>query len=378
VVVIALLWLLTLPLLLVPAISLAGWYRLSRAKHSPNQSYLPVFTILIPFRNEANRILPLLHSLVDLKYPVDKLEILFLNDHSEDGGEEEVIAWGERYPWGRCVNLTNTTGKKAALELGVSMAKGEVIVTTDADCKVPAEWLSTYASVFSDPDIVLAPGLVAPDTTSADIRYFMVLEMAALTGVSAGMAAYGKTFTCNGGNLAYRKKVFEQVNGYQGNRHVASGDDEFLLNKVQNLHPYGVRYVTDTSGLVRTKLPQTWSDFYFQRIRWSSKWNKNSKSRWMAPVVALAYGALAGSWIVSFLNPSFLFVTLMITGLKVLLDFLLIQQVMKRWKIFPNPVYFLVSEFLYPLYVLVFGILAQRKQYVWKGRRYEEALTKEY
>ncbi len=219
---------------------------------------------------------------------------------------------------------------------------------------------------------------MAPDTTSADIRYFMVLEMAALTGVSAGMAAYGKTFTCNGGNLAYRKKVFEQVNGYQGNRHVASGDDEFLLNKVQNLHPYGVRYVTDTSGLVRTKLPQTWSDFYFQRIRWSSKWNKNSKSRWMAPVVALAYGALAGSWIVSFLNPSFLFVTLMITGLKVLLDFLLIQQVMKRWKIFPNPVYFLVSEFLYPLYVLVFGILAQRKQYVRKGRRYEEALTKEY
>jgi hypothetical protein len=58
-----------------------------------------------------------------------------------------------------------------------------------------------------------------------------------LVGSGACAMMIGKPNMCNGANIAYPKAVFEEVNGFDGNEHIASGDDEFLMHKIAEKYP---------------------------------------------------------------------------------------------------------------------------------------------
>jgi poly-beta-1,6-N-acetyl-D-glucosamine synthase len=365
-------------LILLPAVSWIGWEKGDKHIPTPPPSSTPFISILIPFRNEAHRIHLLQRSMDALRYSPQHFEVLLIDDHSTDNGNEQVAAWADSRAHIHCVQLLTGEGKKAALTQGVTQARGEIIVTTDADCLFPPEWLSTYAEIFSNPNVMISPGLVAPAEIRSWMHHLLQLEMAALTGVSAGMALLGWVTSCNGANLAFRKSAFLKVNGYSGNEQIPSGDDEFLLNKIANSFPDGVHYSTATSTVVKTALPDTWEEVVSQRVRWASKWKYNKKSKWAGPVLFLAYTGYVAAWVYALIFPEFLQIAAVLTVLKFGFDYLLMRTVTGRWEVhFPLP-YFLMGEVIYPFYYITFSFLAQRRQYVWKGRRYEEALTKEY
>lgn len=372
------LWLCISLLILLPLVSWLGWIQSGKPSGTQPLKSKPFISILIPFRNEAHRMHLLQESIDALRYSPQQYEVLWIDDHSTDNGKELIKVWAGNRRHIRCVPLVAGEGKKAALTLGVTEARGEIILTTDADCQLPPEWLNTYATIFSNAEVRISPGLVAPAHTSTWIHQLLQLEMAALTGVSAGMASLGWATSCNGANLAFRKSAFLEVNGYSGNEHIPTGDDEFLLNKMAESFPEGVQYTTATSAVVKTALPDSWEELLSQRVRWASKWKYNNKSQWAGPVLFLAYAGYIAAWILTAFFPEFLPLTVALTLLKIGSDYLLIRVVTRRWGVGWPLLYFVLSELIYPLYFITFSFLAQRRQYVWKGRRYEEALTKEY
>lgn len=355
-----------------------AWYGWSRNKISSSGTGQPVISIVIPFRNEAHRILPLLKSLEHIDYPEKSFEIIFVDDHSGDAGAAMISRWTETRMNARMIgNDQNGHGKKAALTKGIHAATGELILTTDADCQPGPAWLRSMAACFSNEQHAMTPGLVAPLPGSGWLSSLATCDMAALTGFSAGSLALGHPSMCNGANLAFRKKVFLEVNGYKGNEHVPSGDDEFLMHKVSEKYPNGLSYNTDPNAVIRTELPRSFNEFIQQRIRWVSKWRHQAgrKINLLAPLLFMTYLLFLTGWFMAVFKPDFLFLIAGLSLLKFLGDYLLIRAVMRVWGQQVSLAGFLFAELVYPVYVLLFSLLAFRRQYDWKGRRYEEALA---
>ena len=235
------------------AILLSGWRQvLSSYKRSdhPQENFI---SVIVAVRNEADNITSLLTALLSQEYR--HFEIIFVDDHSTDHTSDVVVKFGSSIRFIR----NNGTGKKAAISTGLSVAAGTVIVTTDGDCTMSPGWLTTINESFSSPGVQMAIGPVRISQRDF-FSTLQSIEFSSLIGSAAAMTAFQKPIMCNGANLAYRKSVFEEVNAYEDNLHIASGDDEFLMRKVQERYPAGIIFLADHRSLVSTNAQATLYD----------------------------------------------------------------------------------------------------------------------
>ena len=91
------------------------------------------------------------------------------------------------------------------------------------------------------------------ETEEGLLPSFQIFENMALTAITAGYAGLKKPFMCNGANLAFKKTVFEKVNGYQLHHHISSGEDIFLMEDIKQLYPNGIHYLLSRALIVKTK-----------------------------------------------------------------------------------------------------------------------------
>ena len=95
-----------------------------------------------------------------------------------------------------------------------------------------------------------------------------------LQGIT-GASVYKKFHSmCNGANLAYEKKAFNDAGGFEGIDNIASGDDMLLMHKIQKIYPDRIKYLKSADVVVQTQPQETLKDFMNQRIRWASKADK--------------------------------------------------------------------------------------------------------
>jgi cellulose synthase/poly-beta-1,6-N-acetylglucosamine synthase-like glycosyltransferase len=341
-----------------------GWSNAMAQKEVRQMNKDYFISIVVPVRNEKKNIGPLLQSLSSQSYPSSNFEVIIVDDHSTDDSVERCN--------GQLENLTvlslseGENGKKAALTQGICAAKGEIIATTDADCLLPADWLTIFNNVFQDDRIKLAAGMVAIKGGTNYFSQWQAMEFASVMGT--GVAAFGlnKPLMCNGANLSFRKEAFWQVKGYEGNDHIASGDDEFLMRKIQDKFPHSVQMA---NAIVVTQPQVSLKDFLDQRIRWASKWKGNPSIT--AKLLAAFILLLQASWIFLFL--SFLSdlsnTLLLIVMTKLTVDLLFLWPVFRLMKIKFRPLPLLGLQFLYPFYVIFVGLLAPWKSYRWKDRK---------
>lgn len=327
--------------------------------------------MVIPVRNEEKTITDLLNDIA--KQTQQPLEVIVVNDHSTDNTKSVVEAWLKQHHALalRIIELKDgVCGKKKALTEAVTQAKGDVIVTTDADCRVGAGWLQSMGHCFSNYWVKLVAGAVRlePENFFGELQQ---LEQAALTGITAAFISAKRPVMCNGANLAYRKDVFFEVNGYEGNKHVASGDDEFLLKKVAAHYPGGVVFNFGKASLVTTRPVLSFNEFFNQRIRWAGKWRQQSVgvSTLLALSVFIFHGtylllpALSMFWIISLGTLSALVL------LKLLLEFICLKRI-SNWMSMPFNIHaFATLQFLYSPYVIFFGLISNWLTATWKGRK---------
>jgi cellulose synthase/poly-beta-1,6-N-acetylglucosamine synthase-like glycosyltransferase len=250
--------------------------------------------------------------------------------------------------------------------MGVTLAKGELIVTTDADCTMQPDWLQTISDGFQS-NINMLIGAVRFRDTNNFFQRLQSMEFASVIGTGIASCMLGYPTMCNGANLAFRKKAFEEVKGYSGNEHIASGDDEFLMRKIIQRFPSSIG-VMPLNNVVVTSSSESLKDLLSQRLRWASKWKSNSSRG--AKMLGVFMLLIQASWIgviaAEIFSPSFVLSTILFW--KVCVDVLFLWTVCTSLGIPFRIHHFAVLQFLYPVYVLYVGVLSQLKNHQWKGR----------
>jgi len=147
---------------------------LFKANNLPNHHG---FTIIIPFRNEAENISALAKSLQQINYPKTHFEIIFINDASTDNSvpllTEFII---KNQHWKLLDNRRKSNSpKKDAIETAINQAKYNWIITTDADCEVPKKWLQTFSDFINKNEPVKM--IAAPVTYKVNNRFLHQFQL---------------------------------------------------------------------------------------------------------------------------------------------------------------------------------------------------------
>lgn len=242
-----------------------GSKRLFRPNH---QGPLHALSVIVAARNEEKNIGSLLDSLTSLQYPTEKFEIIIVNDRSTDSTADVVESFRKTNSQIRLITIeTNTSEmphKKNALRAGITEAKFEILVFTDADCVVGKEWLRSISDAFTEETGVVAGySPYHAGSSSAFLRY----EENKNSLTAAFAVGSGHAYMCTGRNFAYRKKVYKEVNGFERIKQSISGDDDLFLQVVQRVTEWKIRYMTAAESFVRTIPPDSFRQFVNQRTR---------------------------------------------------------------------------------------------------------------
>jgi cellulose synthase/poly-beta-1,6-N-acetylglucosamine synthase-like glycosyltransferase len=352
-------------------------------------------SVIIPVRNEAENVLFLLQDLEKQTYPQHKFEVILANDDSTDDTIKIVQEFKKNTTLNLIINhlppkTNNTSPKKRAIDSSIKLASGQLITTTDGDCRVGEKWLENIANFQAQTGAYLVSCAVtffgaqrhkdskAQKSTilfpNIDLFFtnIQIVEFASLIGSGACAMFIQKPNMCNGANLTYLKSVFYEVNGFSGNEGLASGDDEFLMHKIAAKYPDKVRFLKSQDTIVETKAHTSCRSFYNQRKRWASKWKHYTNWQTTALAVFVFFANLVVPlsfciWIFDFISAKSL---VLVLSLKFLAEFIFLSLIISFLR--KKPLIWLIPfvQIIYPLYIVFFGLVAQKQgEYVWKGRK---------
>ena len=236
------------------------------------------FSVIIAARNEEHTIGACLDSVFSQTIAPDRFEVIVVNDRSTDDTIKVINCYQQRFPQLKSITIETTPAglspKKHAVSRGVAIAVHEIIVFTDADCRVPASWLDTIDRHFS-PEVGLVQGITAYQYISGMNRLFFDLQsvdflshgIVAAAGIGAGIP-----INSNANNFAFRQAAFDDAGGMTTDiGHVVSGDDDLLLQKIWKRKQWKIVFMSDRSGAVSTMPTATFRALFQQRARWGSK-----------------------------------------------------------------------------------------------------------
>ena len=346
-------------------------YGFNRMKRFTKNDTLPTtsFSIVVPFRDEVENLPKLLHTISNLNYPKGLFEVLLVDDDSEEVFSAQYSVFSLQVV--KNIRKSNSP-KKDAIETAIAIAKNDWIITTDADCLVQKDWLNSFDQLIQEKDLKMIASGVCYVPKNGFLQAFQTLDFLSLQGATIGSFGIHKPFMCNGANFAYAKTFFKELNGFQGNETIASGDDVFLLQKAIISEPKKVGFLHAKESIVATKAVESWSELFQQRVRWASKSTGYSSIYGKLVALVVFVGNLA--WILSFIlwligtlnqNSFMLFLTL-----KFLIDFILLY---KTANFFESKLqYVLASSLLYPFFSVSVAIYSLFGNYSWKGRTFRK------
>ena len=348
------------------AASLALWAGALRRTPSIEGHPQTLVSVIIPARSEAANVGPCLAALAAQTYPRERWEVIVVDDRSEDGTGDAVRGLAATMPLVvRVIRIDDVppgwSPKKYALTRAIAESTGEVILTTDADCRPEPGWIAGMVGALGSAHLVAG-------YSPYDRRGNLAGRLLALETLSQGFLAMsgiglGLPITCTGRSFGYRRQVFEELGGFGPAHAMLSGDDHLFLQRAV-ARGFKAVFCDAAGSKVWTDPPATWGAFVQQRIRMFSG------ARRLSLGVALLGVAVYG-WLLALLvgmlalNPvawaAFL-------G-KVLLDGVSLSIAAGRlgewWLLRVYP----LASVLYLPYFLTFAALGTFGSYRWKGMR---------
>jgi cellulose synthase/poly-beta-1,6-N-acetylglucosamine synthase-like glycosyltransferase len=357
--------------LLVLVYLIKGWAALKRPKPASGD-FITKVTVMIAARNEEERIAFTIDDILAQDYPKHLMEIIFVDDHSTDRTADIIKSYADRGV--KLLQLNEdkplNSYKKKAIAKAIGLSTGDLMVATDADCRMGTAWLSSIVSYYETSDWVMISSPVTYFEEQNLFEYMQTLEFAYLIGIGAAFIGNGRASTCNGANLAYRKEVFYEVGGFSGIDELASGDDELLLQKVAERYPGRIGFLKRREAIVYTHAKHTLGEFLQQRRRWASKSTRYKDKN----IVALAVGiwlfnlSLLVNAGLGFYDIYFFKLFVLQFLLKYLFEaaFLLpISTFFKRTNLVGLLILIIPVHVIYFVYI---GLMGNSRKYLWKGR----------
>ena len=343
------------------------WRNLLKIKRYDHYSNTTVFvSIIVPCRNEELNLPFLLGDIARQDFSPESFEVIVVDDNSSDKTYD--IAENFRGIRNFSIIKTSGKGKKSAIRTGVGSSAGELIITTDADCRMKEKWLGTITSFFDEykPDMLICP--VQLKNKAGFFDRFQELEFLSLQGVTAGCTISGNATMCNGANLSFSKETYLK---HTDNLHdeIASGDDVFFLHSLKKESGSRIMWLESNEATVTASSSDSIKGFIKQRIRWISKGRAYSDNfTIILAIVTFVTNILIISLLsATLINMLYLRVLIVVFLAKSIPDFLILLNTSCRYGRKSLMKWFLPAEAIYPFYILgvvIFSIFHSGEQAV--------------
>ncbi|OUS21609.1 glycosyl transferase [Nonlabens dokdonensis] len=332
------------------------------------------FTVIINYRNEQANLPVLLSSIKNQEYNLDLIQWIFVNDHSTDGSLA-ILKQFKKENTDVSIFLLDrkvksASGKKDGISQAIELSSHNHIITTDADCMLPQNWLLSYNAIYNkhpDAHFIAAPVMI--DQKKSIISSLQTQEMNALQLITVGGFSYRQPFMCNGANMSFTKDAFHEVNGYEGNDHISSGDDIFLLEKLVAEDVMKCHYLKNKEAIVTTFPKDSFKDMISQRARWAQKGSEtksmlNKLVSFQVLAMSLLFILSPLFWVFEMIN-SPMFVGILAT--KLFTDVMVLFTSDRffenvKWRFVP------INFFIYPILVIIIAFLSLKRS-DWQGRK---------
>ncbi|MDH7514859.1 MAG: glycosyltransferase [Bacteroidota bacterium] len=330
---------------------------------------MPSVSVIVAARNEIRNIDACLDSLVGLEYPHESLEILVVDDESTDGTGERIAAWAARDPRIRVLSVEGTIpglrGKANAVAQAIERAKGEIIMTTDADCTVPPGWVRETVRRYGP-----GTGCVCGHTllrTDGAFSGMQALDWAYMLTIASAGVGWGFPLSAVGNNMSYRRAAYEEVGGYRGIG-FSVAEDFALFKAIGYRTGWDIRYPMSLDTAVSSEPCPDIRTIYLQKKRWGKGGVKIHPLGFA--IMAIGFTTSAALLILPWIGfPMFLW----IIGIAVKFgaDAFLLFPTLRTFKRLHLFRYFFIFELYYLIYVVLLPfIVFLTGPVTWKERRY--------
>ncbi len=328
-------------------------YGLFRTTLYPRKQQLKKISVVVAARNEKHNISDLFCCFQNFDYPENLLELIVVDDASTDGTFELMQELAPTVKNLKILRLTEKDlqyrGKKAALKLGIENSSGEIIMLTDADSLPPKNWIKSFVSYFTNDNIGMVAGY-APEVTDSKFNYFIRQLNLSLMASVIGL---GLPHSCSGCNMAFTRKAYNTVGGYESFKNSLAGDDKMMMKAIFTA---GYKILYNPHIKLFTKPYK--SNFIDQQKR---RYGKMKMSFWYFQVISLA-AIFVYSYITLKLIFDFNYLDLIVFLAGISVYWISSSSILKE-KIRINQFLYLLA---YPYYAIFFTIWGQCSKWNWK------------
>ena len=349
---------------------LAGWHRLSGFDRQKMRESHPV-SLIIPVRNEERNIRPLLTDIDNQLYPADKIDVIFINDHSEDNTRQEILS-GQSNRNIRIIDLPgHENGKKSAIRKGLEESKTDIILMLDADSEIYDRWISDMTGCLIQTGSRLVFGPVRYRGRNPWER-IQQLELYSLVGTGAAACGLNSPILCNGTNMICYRKDYLQFYDSNG-QNTVSGDDVFFLLWLKKQFPGRITFLKSPDSVIETEPSSGFLPFIQQRLRWISKtrFYKDPHIILSSMTVFLVNFLLLALLIGMTANLQLWKTFVLLFTSKIVTDFVFLFSVTKYYKSQSLLIYFLPIQLVYFIYVIFIAVAGNMLPVSWKGRKHK-------
>lgn len=362
--------------LMICVFFIRGWYKMPVFKNSEGTTGYPYISVIVAARNEEKHIDECLQSLIMQDYSKDLMEIIIVDDHSTDATVKRCRILKNLY---KDINIRllfnkdiNREGKKEAIRYGVEQASGNIILTTDADCKMLPLWAVSMTSCMQKNNYKLVCGPVTYYKEKGLFSKFESLDFLSMIVSGAGAISLHAPFMANAANMAFEKETYLNLYKAHDNSRRASGDDVFLLHKIKQADSRSVGFIKSKDALIYTYGTNKIGKFFSQRLRWAakSKSYKDFHAQAFTLIVFLFNFSIVLSACYLFFNPGFVYFFTALYITKMGIDFPLLYGITRFTGQTHLLKHYVWVQLLYPFYITTAGIWALFIRKInWKGRR---------
>ncbi len=219
----------------------------------------PTVSVIVPAFNEAPTISKVIRSILRSDYPKDKLEVVVVDDGSTDNTKDVVAG----FKGGRVTFLSQRhSGKAAAMNLGLSRAKGRFVACLDADSFVPRNTLKHLMVNFCDRSVAAVTPVMEVDTPKTLLQKVQNIEYLLAVYIKKLLSNINSIHVTPGPFSIYKASVIRKIGKFDERSIV---EDQEIAYRMQK-HNYKI--VQSERGEVYTSAPKGLLDLYRQRMRW--------------------------------------------------------------------------------------------------------------
>lgn len=249
-----------------------------------DKKYVPTVSFGVPSKNEGENIKKTLLKIAESDYPKTKFNIIAISDGSTDNTHEQMLEAREIAKKSKVkiivINWKKNRGKREGMAECIKRSKNEIMIFIDSDSFVKKNTAKNLVKYFINKRVAAVAGHayvanenVNPLTKMQSVRYFVAFK-----AYKASEALFGSVTCCSGCCSAYKRTY---VNGVLNKWRKQSfmgitctyGDDRSLTNYLLQ-KGYHALYAPDAT--VKTVVPETFSKFMRQQLRWKKSWVRES------------------------------------------------------------------------------------------------------